>query len=233
MRIPAGKIVALVGENGMGKTTLMKLLCRFYDPDDGRVLWDGTDFRDVSPKAVQREITMLFQDPFYFQESARQNIAISDLANDPDLSRITAAARAAGADEFIRELPEEYETMLGKWFGGSELSIGQWQRVALARALLRPASLIILDEPTSAMDAWAETTWLSKIREIARGRTLLMITHRFTTAMHADHIFVMRDSRIIEEGTHEELLSAKTRYAQSWFEQMRERDDGEHSPVSS
>ncbi len=224
MTIPAGKIVALVGENGMGKTTLMKLLCRLYDPAEGRVLWDGQDLHDVAPDALHRQITMLFQEPYNYQETARHNIAVGDLSANPTLSAIEAAARAAEADELIRKLPKQYESMLGKWFGGEELSVGQWQRVALARALIRQASLIILDEPTSAMDAWAETSWLNHMREITNGRTLIMITHRFTTAMHADLIYVLHENQLIEQGTHESLLAQGKRYAESWRDQMRHMD---------
>ena len=219
---PAGKIVALVGENGEGKTTLMKLLCRFYDPFEGRILWDDTDIREVPVSELQRQITMLFQSPYYYPESAHNNIAVSDIGLNPTPEDIETAARAAGVHEIIMRLPQGYETVLGKWFGGEDLSTGQWQRLALARTLLRKASLIILDEPTSAMDAWAETVWLSRVREIARDRTLIMITHRFTTAMHADLIFVLHQQKIVERGTHTELLASNGRYAESWHAQMLE-----------
>ncbi|MDX2163486.1 MAG: ABC transporter ATP-binding protein [bacterium] len=233
MTIPAGKIIALVGENGEGKTTLMKLLSRFYDPSQGRILWDGADLRTFDPVTLRRQITMLFQQPFYYGESAFQNIAIGDIASNPTQSDVERAAALAAAHELILKLPQQYETILGKWFGGEELSVGQWQRVALARAFLRQASLIILDEPTSAMDAWAEADWLSRLREAASGRTLLMITHRFTTAMQADVIYVIRDHQIIEQGTHAQLLSQGGRYAQSWYAQMRElpTDEPASQPV--
>ena len=208
--LPAGKIVALVGENGEGKTTMMKLLCRFFDPSEGRILWDGIDLRDVPVASLRRQITMLFQNPYYYPETAHNNIAVGDIGADLVREDVEAAAHAAAAHEMILRLPQGYETVLGKWFGGEDLSIGQWQRLALARAFVREASLIILDEPTSAMDAWAETEWLSNIREATRDRTLLMITHRFTTAMHADLILVLHQQKVIEQGTHQELL------AQGW-----------------
>ena len=229
---PAGKIVALVGENGEGKTTLMKLLCRFFDPSDGHILWDGTDLRDVPVHELRRQITMLFQNPYYYPESAHNNIAVGDIDMDATREDIETAARAAAAHDMIMRLPQGYETVLGKWFGGEDLSIGQWQRLALARAFLREASLIILDEPTSAMDAWAEMDWLSRVREAARDRTLIMITHRFTTAMHADLIYVLHEQKVIEQGTHAELIASHGRYATSWHEQMREAQNTDELPLT-
>ena len=221
---PAGKIIALVGENGEGKTTLMKLLCRFYDPAKGRILWDGVDLRDVPINELRRQITVLFQTPYYYPESAHNNIAVGDIDVDSSQEAIETAARNAAAHDMIMQLPHGYETVLGKYFGGEDLSIGQWQRLSLARAFLRKANLIILDEPTSAMDAWAETEWLSRIREVVSGRTMIMITHRFTTAMHADLIYVLHQQVIVERGTHAELISLNGRYAASWSEQMRGAD---------
>lgn len=220
-RIPAGRIVALVGENGVGKSTLMKLLCRFYDPDAGRVLWDGVDIRELPLDALRQQVTVLFQQPYQYHESARHNIAVGDLASKPALQSIKAAAAAAKADAPISKLPGTYESILGKLFGGAELSGGEWQRVALARAFLREAPIVILDEPTSAMDSWAELDWLQRFREMVAGRTAIMITHRFTTAMQADLIFVMDTNSIIESGTHDELLAQGGRYAQSWHAQMQ------------
>ncbi|WP_028320824.1 ABC transporter ATP-binding protein [Desulfatiglans anilini] len=217
--IPKGRIAALVGENGAGKSTLIKLLCRFYDPDAGRILLDGLDLRDLNLPELRRRITVLFQEPVRYHETIGDNIAFGDLAAAPGMGEIEGAARAAGAEAFVHRLPLGYRTLLGKWFGGAELSVGEWQRLALARAFLRRASLIILDEPTSAMDSWAETDWLSRFRRLAAGRTALIITHRFTTALRADRIYVMHSGCIIEEGTHDELLSMNGRYAASWRRQ--------------
>ena len=225
LRIPAGKITALVGENGAGKTTLIKLICRFYDPEKGRLLIDGTDIRDLSLPKLRQRITVLFQDPVRYHDTVFNNIAFGDLANSPGMEQIEAAARAAGADAPVLRLPDNYEAVLGKWFGGAELSGGEWQRLALARAFLRNAELIILDEPTSAMDSWAEADWLQRFRQLVAGRTALIITHRFTTALQADIIHVMDSGRIIESGSHEELLAARGRYEESWTRQMRGKRD--------
>jgi ATP-binding cassette subfamily B protein len=219
--IPAGRITALVGENGAGKTTLIKLLCRFYDPDAGCVLLDGADLRALAIPSLRRRITVLFQEPVRYHDTVRNNIAFGDFESRPDQARLESAARAAGADAPISRLPDGYDTMLGKWFDGSELSAGEWQRLALARAFLRQADLILLDEPTSSMDSWAEADWLQRFRKLAAGRTALVITHRFTTALHADVIHVMERGRIVESGSHDELLARQGRYAESWTQQMR------------
>ncbi|PSB02279.1 ABC transporter ATP-binding protein [Merismopedia glauca] len=219
--IPAGKIVAIVGDNGAGKSTLIKLLCRFYDPDSGSIELDGIDFRDFSQQELRRLITVLFQDPAPYQDKAFQNIALGDLSMSADRADIETAARAAGAHEVINRLPQKYDQVLGKWFAdGTDLSGGEWQRVALARAFFRRAQIIILDEPTSAMDSWAEADWLERFRTLANGRTALVITHRFTLAMRADIIHVMRNGQIVESGTHKELLEQGGFYAQSWETQI-------------
>lgn len=225
LTIPAGQITALVGENGAGKTTLIKLLCRFYDPEQGRILIDNTDIRDLALAPLRQRITVLFQDPVHYHDSVYNNIAFGDLDTNPGKERIEAAAHASGADAPISRLPRGYETVLGKWFGGAELSGGEWQRLALARAFLRDADFIILDEPTSAMDSWAEADWLLRFRQLVAGRTALIITHRFTTALQADMIHVMDQGRIIESGSHHQLLAAHGHYEESWTRQMRQSCD--------
>jgi len=222
LEIPKGKVVALVGHNGAGKSTLIKLLCRFYDPDAGRILLDGADIRELDLVGLRREIAILFQDPVHYHASVRENIAFGDLEGISDVSRVRQAAQDAGALEPIERLPGDFEAVLGKWFGGAELSGGEWQRIALARAFFRRASLVILDEPTSSMDSWAEQDWLGRFRTLTAGRTALMITHRFTTAMHADIIHVLDKGRVVESGTHSELVAVGGAYASSWAAQMRE-----------
>ncbi len=230
--IPSGRITALVGENGAGKSTLIKLLCRFYDPDSGRIFLNGVDLRDLSLADLRRRVTILFQEPVRYHETVADNIAFSNLGDVPDHRATEAAARAAGADKLIERLPKGYETLLGRWFGGAELSVGEWQRLALARAFLRRASLIILDEPTSAMDFWTEADWMSRFRSLVAGRTALIITHRFTTALQADRIHVMHQGRIIESGSHSELLARQGRYAASWERQMGSREVGGHADAA-
>jgi ATP-binding cassette subfamily B protein len=219
--IPAGRITALVGENGAGKTTLIKLICRFYDPEKGRLLIDAVDLRHLSLSTLRQRITVLFQEPVRYHDTVFNNIAFGNIGGNPTIDQVMAAARTAGADVPIGRLPGAYEAVLGKWFGGAELSGGEWQRLSLARAFLRDADLIILDEPTSAMDSWAEAEWLLRFRALAAGRTALIITHRFTTALQADMIHVMEAGRIIESGSHEELLAARGSYEASWARQMR------------
>ena len=226
LSVPAGQIAAIVGANGAGKSTLVKLLCRFYDPQAGQVLVGGVDVRDVSLQTLRECVTVLFQDPVRYQATVAENILPRGVTNAGDTARAQQAAAAAGADDFINLLPSHFETQLGRWFGdGVELSGGQWQRIALARAFARDASVVVLDEPTSAMDSWAETEWLNRFRDVMTGRTALIITHRFTTAMQADVIHVMDEGRIIESGSHSDLLKRDGAYAQSWKAQMQaERD---------
>ena len=225
LRVPAGKVVAIVGPNGAGKSTLIKLLCRFYDPESGSIEIDGIDLKQIPTQELRRLVTVLFQQPFHYNDTVRENIGYGDLEREPTIDEIRAAVEAAGAEEIISRLPQGYDSLLGRWFaGGTELSVGEWQRIALARAFLRSAPIIILDEPTSALDPWAEADWLERFRRLAVGRTAIVITHRFTTAMHADVIHVMEAGRIVESGTHEDLLFQEGRYCESWKRQMNARE---------
>ncbi|AEN73808.1 Xenobiotic-transporting ATPase [Rhodothermus marinus SG0.5JP17-172] len=233
--IPAGRTVAIVGANGAGKSTLIKLLCRFYDPDEGRVTIDGIDLRRFRRRELLDAITVLFQFPVPYQDTLARNIALGDLKVPPTREAIERAARSAMVDEIARKLPHGYDTLLGKWFSeeGAELSGGEWQRVSLARAFYRQAPIVVLDEPTSAMDSWTEAEWMDRFDELVRGRTALIITHRFTTAMRADLIYVMDEGRVIEQGTHHQLLALNGHYAASWRRQMRQHDEPEASDLSA
>jgi ATP-binding cassette, subfamily B, bacterial len=215
--IPAGSIVAVVGENGAGKTTLLKLISRLYDPDAGAVEIDGLDLRQFDPRELRRRIAAVCQFPVSFYATPAEIIALGDRESDAAGDRVEAAARAAGAHERILRLPHGYDTPLGKEFAdGHELSGGEWQRLALARAFYREAPILLLDEPTSMLDAWAEEAWLDRLREHAQGRTTLVVTHRYSVARSADMVLVMHEGRIVEEGSHEELVDLGGRYYRGW-----------------
>ena len=232
LTIPAGKITAIVGANGAGKTTLIKLLCRFYDPDRGSIEMNGIDVRDYDLHSLRQKITVLFQDPVHYVASVSESIGYGDIGRPLENSSIRKAAEDAGAQEVISRLPSDYDTLLGKLFiTGMELSVGEWQRIALARAFFRQAPVILLDEPTSAMDSWAENDWMNRFRQLVQGQTTLIITHRFTTAMRADTIHVMKSGQIIESGTHEELIALSGQYAQSWFSQMERPSKNLHGTI--
>jgi ATP-binding cassette, subfamily B, bacterial len=214
LTIRPGEVVALVGENGSGKTTLIKLLCRFYDPTGGTITIDGVDLRQFETKALKHEIAIIFQDYAHYHLTARENIWFGNTALSPDHERVIAAARRSGADDVISALPHGYDTILGKWFeDGEELSIGEWQKVALARAFMRDAQIIVLDEPTSSMDAKAEYEVFKSFRQLVSGRTAILISHRFSTVRMADRIYVLKHGSVIEGGTHEELLRVGGTYA--------------------
>jgi ATP-binding cassette subfamily B protein len=217
LTLPAGRITAIVGANGAGKSTLIKLLCRFYDPEQGRVCFDGIDVRRMPVNELRRAVTVLFQQPVHYNATVAENISLGDIERKPSAEEIQEAAIAAGAITPVLGLKQGYDTQLGKWFqNGEELSVGEWQRIALARAFLRKSPVLLLDEPTSAMDSWAEADWIERLRDNTRGRTVLIITHRFTTAMWADTIHVILDGKIVESGTHAELVARRGVYAESW-----------------
>jgi len=214
LEIRAGEIVALVGANGSGKTTLAKLLCRLYLPRTGRILWDQVDTAGVDPQRLRHQVAVIFQDFQHYALPARDNIGLGRHQRIDDLDGIMLAARHAGADEFLTGLPGGYDTVLGPEFsGGNDLSIGQWQRVALARAFFRHAPFIILDEPTAALDARAEHELFQAIRTLCRGRTVLLISHRFSSVRTADRIYVLQHGRIVQHGSHDQLMQAGGLYA--------------------
>ncbi|MCZ6485119.1 MAG: ABC transporter ATP-binding protein, partial [Acidobacteria bacterium] len=204
--IPAGRTVAIVGANGGGKSTLIKLICRLYDPEEGRIELDGIDLRDVPLQEVRSAIAVLFQEPVRYNATVAENIRLGNRAADPDRSEIERAGEGAGAHDVVERLPRGYDTLLGKWFvDGTELSGGEWKRISLARTFLRKASILLLDEPTSGMDSWAEAEWMDHLSQQTRGQTVVIITHRFTTAMGADIIHVLQNGHIVESGCHEDL----------------------------
>lgn len=214
LSIPAGKVVAFVGENGSGKTTLIKLLCRLYDPTGGVITCDGVDLRQFAVRSLRNEIAVIFQDYARYHLTALENIWLGNTSQPPDLERVAAAARRSGADDAIRALPHGYDTNLGKWFAdGEELSMGEWQKVALARAFMRDAQIIVLDEPTSSMDAKAEYEVFQGFRQLVAGRTAILISHRFSTVRMADLIYVLDHGSVAEWGTHDELVRAGGTYA--------------------
>lgn len=214
LSVKPGETIALVGENGSGKTTLIKLLCRLYDPTHGRITLDGTDLRDLNVTDLRQNISVVFQDYAKYNLSAHDNIWLGNHQLAPQDPHIFEAARRSGADEVIEHLPQGYETLLGKLFnGGEELSIGQWQKVALARAFLRESQVIVLDEPTSAMDPKAEYEVFRKFRELIQDQAAILITHRLSTVRMADRIYVMSKGHIIESGTHTELMRQQGNYA--------------------
>jgi ATP-binding cassette, subfamily B, bacterial len=215
LRIRTGEIVALVGENGSGKTTLAKLLAGLYRPTAGTITWDGVDIHGVDATQLRSAIAAIFQDFVRFQLRARDNIGLGRVEAIDDLEDIRKAARQADADEFLNALPGGYETVLGPEFeGGSDLSVGQWQRVALARAFYRHAPLVILDEPTAALDPRAEHELFERIRALLAGRTVLLISHRFSSVRNADRIYVLQDGRVTEAGTHQQLMEFDGHYAE-------------------
>jgi ATP-binding cassette subfamily B protein len=222
LTIKPGQVVALVGENGSGKTTLVKLLCRLYDPVSGNITIDDVELKKFNTKELRREISVIFQDYVRYHLTARENIWFGNIALPDNHERIKIAAQQSGIDGVISGLKNGYETALGKWFeDGEELSIGEWQKIALARAFLRDSQVIILDEPTSSMDAKTEYEIFSNFRELARGRSAIIISHRFSTVRMADRIYVLSDGSIIENGSHEELVRLGGKYARM-FEMQAE-----------
>ena len=215
LSIRPGEKVALVGHNGAGKTTLIKLLSRLYDPTEGSILIDDIDIRDLDPLELQQRIGVIFQDFVRYHLPVRENIGFGQIDAMDDIERIAAAARKSGAQAVVEELPEGYETMLGRWFhDGHELSLGQWQKVALSRAFMRDAEILVLDEPTASVDARAEYEIFQNFKALTEGKMAILISHRFSTVRMADRIAVIQEGRIAELGTHDELLSRAGTYAE-------------------
>ncbi len=213
--LEASERLALVGENGQGKTTIVKLLTRLYDPTGGRILLDGVDLREYELDDLWKEIGVIFQDFMRYDLTASENIAIGRIEDQENIFRVRSAAQKSLAEQVIRKLPKGYEQILGRRFeGGVDLSGGEWQKIALARAYLRDAQLLILDEPTAALDAKSEHEVFQRFAELTKGKMALLISHRFSTVKMADRILVLENGRIAEQGHHDELLRNKGRYAE-------------------
>ncbi|BAZ47984.1 ABC transporter-like protein [Nostoc sp. NIES-4103] len=215
LHLKPGEKLAIVGENGSGKTTLIKLLTRLYTPDSGRILLDGLDLQEWDVDALRRRIGVIFQNFVRYQFTVGENIGVGDVEHLEDQSRWRVAAEKGMAQPFIEQLPQSFQTQLGRWFkGGQELSGGQWQKIALSRAFMRSqADILVLDEPTSAMDAQAEFDIFNHFRTLTRKQMVFLISHRFSTVRMADKIVVIEAGELVEQGTHEELLAASGRYA--------------------
>jgi ATP-binding cassette subfamily B protein len=215
LRIAPGEKLAFVGPNGAGKTTMIKLLTRLYDPTEGQITLDGIDLREYDPDELRQRIGVIFQDFVKYQLTVRENIGFGQIDRLEDAARVQGAAERGGADEVVAELPDGIDTMLGRWFEkGHELSGGQWQKVALGRAFMRDGEVLVLDEPTAALDARAEFEVFQRFKELSRGKTAVLISHRFSSVRMADRILVLADGKVEAAGTHEELVAQRGRYAE-------------------
>jgi ATP-binding cassette subfamily B protein len=236
LTVPCGKSLAIVGDNGAGKTTLVKLLARLYDPTSGRITVDGVDLREYSPQSWQRRVAAIFQDFLHYDLSAADNVTFGAVEQAGDRPALLGAANRAGASEVVERLPHGWETVLSRRYtDGVELSGGEWQRIGLARALFAAASgagILILDEPTAHLDVRAESAFYDQFIDLTRGLTTIVISHRFSTVRRADQIVVLDGGKVVESGTHDELIAAGGRYATMFELQATQfRDDGAPPPA--
>jgi ATP-binding cassette subfamily B protein len=220
--IKPGEIIALVGENGSGKSTVVKLLTRLYDPQGGGIFLDGQNIKNFKINDFREKISVVFQDHIRYQLSAKENIYLGDIDKKDDIERIKQAAKQTDIDKKLESFPLGYDTILGRWFkGGEELSTGQWQMVAISRAFFRDAEIVVLDEPSSALDPKTETAVFSKLRKLMEGRSALIISHRYSTVRMADKILVLDNGQIIEQGSHEELIKNNGKYSKLYKSQAK------------
>jgi ATP-binding cassette subfamily B protein len=221
--IPSGKTVAFVGANGSGKTTLIKLLCGFYQPESGKILFDGVDSTKIGQNAICENITAVFQDFVLYNIFAIENIGLGNIRKNIDIEKAKIAAQAAGIDEILEHLPKGYNTLLGNIFtGGEELSIGQWQKMAIARAFYRDSTLLLMDEPSSALDADSELQIIRSLKKLSHDKTAVIISHRLTTVQWADLIYFFEEGEVTESGNHQSLMALKGKYY-SLFQAANER----------
>jgi ATP-binding cassette subfamily B protein len=232
LRIRPSENIAIVGDNGAGKTTLIKLLCRFYDPDSGEILLDGINIKNFDVKSYQEKISVIFQDYAKFNLTARENIGIGYINEIENTTRIQTAAKKSGADQVIKKLPHGYNSMLGRIFDeGCQISIGEWQKIAIARALMNDSKILILDEPTASLDPKTEYEIFKRFKDLTKNKISILISHRFSTVCMADRIIVLEDGRIIEEGSHKELMRRRGKYAKLFLMQAEKyfnTDTGNH-----
>lgn len=234
LSLAPGQVIALVGENGAGKTTLVKLLARLYDPTGGRITVDGVDLRALDPVAWRRRISVVLQDYAHYHLTAWENIWLGDAQTEPDTARIRRAAQLSGADALISQLSAGYDTHLGSWFSEArELSTGEWQMMAIARAFYRSADILVLDEPSSALDALAEADLFRRFRALLHGRSAILISHRFSTVQMADYIYVLDSGGVIEQGTHSKLLALGGHYARMYTAQAQPYQSSPVKPVKN
>ncbi len=220
--ISPGEIVALVGENGSGKSTIVKLLTRLYDPREGEIFLDGQDIKNFKIDDFRKKISVVFQDHIRYQLSAKENIYLGDIDKKDNMERIKQAAQQTDVDKKLEGFPFGYDTLLGRWFkGGEELSMGQWQMMAISRAFFRDAEIVVLDEPSSALDPKTETAVFSKLKKLMKGRSALIISHRYSTVRMADKILVLDKGQIIEQGSHEELIKKNGKYSNLYKSQAK------------
>ena len=220
--IAAGSKVAFVGPNGSGKSTLVKMLCGFYTPNSGQILFDGKSIEAIGAEQLRANITAVFQDFALYYLSVSDNISLGDKSQAMDMTKVVAAAKAANVHDLIASLPSAYDSILGNQFeNGEELSIGQWQKMAIARAFYRNTDLVIMDEPSSALDADAELQITETLKHLSHNKTAIVISHRLSTIRWVDKIFYFDNGSVIESGTHDELMTAKGAYYELWNKSVK------------